>query len=138
MQGDDFDSDVEAEADRFFNFNFPAGTNRVTNLEFTVAQDENSSSQLNGSAGATVPTSLMRVFNYDNIPVSVDCDATRDMGYNDIVLVLDVTGSMADSPSSGGSSKISRLQTGAMGLFRALQGDDGSVTRTVSCPIRTR
>jgi hypothetical protein len=51
------------------------------------------------------------------------------MGHNDIMLVLDVTGSMADAPSSGGASKISRLREGAMGLYKALESDDGSITR---------
>jgi hypothetical protein len=43
--------------------------------------------------------------------------------------VLDVTGSMADAPSSGGASKISRLREGAMGLYKALESSDGSITR---------
>jgi hypothetical protein len=71
----------------------------------------------------------MRIFGYQAIPIEVSCDATRDMGHNDIMLVLDVTGSMADAPSSGGASKISRLREGAMGLYKALESDDGSITR---------
>jgi hypothetical protein len=85
-----------------------------------------------------VPTSLMRIFGYVNIPIEVACDATRDMGHNDIVLVLDVTGSMNCPPgvfnsACGGveqpGSRISRLRSGAIGLYRALDTDDGSVTR---------
>jgi Flp pilus assembly protein TadG len=129
MQGTDFNSDVEGEADKFFNFNFPAGTSNVTNLDFTIEQDSAKDTQLNGAASARVPTSLMRIFGYQAIPIQVSCDATRDMGHNDIMLVLDVTGSMADAPSSGGASKISRLREGAMGLYKALESDDGSITR---------
>jgi Flp pilus assembly protein TadG len=129
MQGTDFNVDVEGEADKFFNFNFPANTSHVSNLDFTIAQDSQKNTQLNGAASAKVPTSLMRIFGYQNIPIKVSCDATRDMGHNDIMLVLDVTGSMADAPSAGGSSKISRLRTGAMGLYKALESDDGSITR---------
>lgn len=129
MQGADFNDDVEAEANKFFNFNFPAGTSNVSDLQFTVEQDSAKDTQLNGAASALVPTSLMRIFGYRNIPIHVSCDSTRDMGHNDIMLVLDVTGSMADKPSSGGDSKIKRLREGAMGLYKALESDDGSITR---------
>ena len=129
MQGADFNDDVEAEANKFFNFNFPAATSNVSDLQFTVEQDSAKDTQLNGAASALVPTSLMRIFGYRNIPIHVSCDSTRDMGHNDIMLVLDVTGSMADKPSSGGASKISRLREGAMGLYKALESNDGSITR---------
>lgn len=129
MQGTVYNTAVEDEANKFFYFNFPKGTSNVSNLVFTVGQDTTTKSQLNGAASANVPTSLMRIFGYTQIPISVSCDATRDMGHNDIMLVLDVTGSMASAPSTGGASKISRLRTGAMGLYKALESDDGSVTR---------
>jgi Flp pilus assembly protein TadG len=129
MQGTNFNDDVEGEARKFFNFNFPAATPNVTNLVFDIEPDATKNTQLNGSASALVPTTLMRIFGYANIPVHVSCDAVRDMGHNDIMLVLDVTGSMADAPSSGGASKISRLREGAMGLYKALESDDGSITR---------
>ena len=82
-----------------------------------------------GAASATIPTSLMNIFGIRTLNISVNCDARRDMGNNDIVLVLDVTGSMAQSPSNGGGTKIGRLRTGAVGLYRALKDSNGSVTR---------
>ncbi len=129
MQGSDFNQNVETEGKKFFKFNFPDGTAGVATPVFELVQDNNSSSQLIGTASASVPTSIMRIFGFTTIPLKVDCNATRDMGHNDIVLVLDVTGSMNDAPTGGGSSKISRLRTGAKGLFHALDNDDGSVTR---------
>jgi Flp pilus assembly protein TadG len=129
MQGTTFNQNVEDEATKFFDFNFPEGTSGTTGREFEVAQDQQNQSQLLGSASALVPTSLMKIFGYANIPLEVACDATRDMGHNDIALVLDVTGSMAQAPSGGGASKISRLRTGALGLYRALDSGDGSITR---------
>jgi Flp pilus assembly protein TadG len=134
MQGTVFNQDVKDEAQKFFNFNFPAGTSNVSNLTFTIAQDKDEDNQLDGVASALVPTTLMKIFGYRNIPIQVDCNATRDMGHNDIALVLDVTGSMADPPSSGGASKISRLREGAMGLYKALESDDGSITRFAIIP----
>jgi Flp pilus assembly protein TadG len=129
MQGTTFNQAVEDEADKFFEFNFPDGTSGTTGVEFEVAQDQQNQSQLLGSASALVPTSLMKIFGYANIPLEVACDATRDMGHNDIALVLDVTGSMNENASGGGGTRIQRLRTGALGLYRALDSGDGSITR---------
>ena len=137
MQGTTFNQNVEDEADKFFDFNFPDGTSGTTGIEFEVAQDQQNQSQLLGSASALVPTSLMKIFGYANIPLEVACDATRDMGHNDIALVLDVTGSMnCPAGTAGGcggveqvGSKIGALRTGALGLYRALDSGDGSITR---------
>ena len=129
MEGTEFDESVENEAQRFFDFNFPAGTVGSFDVDFEVVQDEDDESQLLGTASASVPTSLMRIIGVDQLDIAVACDAKRDMGHNDIVLVLDVTGSMAQAPSNGGGTKIERLREGAAGIFRALEGDDGSIIR---------
>lgn len=137
MQGTTFNDAVEAEADKFFDFNFPQGTSGSTGIDFTVEQDTQNRSQILGVAEAAVPTSMMRIFGFQQIPLSVSCDATRDMGHNDIVLVLDVTGSMNCPPGVAGGcdgvertgSKISLLRSGALGLYRALDSGDGSITR---------
>ncbi|QZH75810.1 MAG: VWA domain-containing protein [Erythrobacter sp.] len=129
MTGTTFNQSVEDEGERFFDFNFPDGTAGSTEVTFELEQDENNAGELNGLATATIPTSLVRIIGIDEIPISVDCDATQDMGHNDIVLVLDVTGSMNDAPSNGAGTKIERLREGAIGLFRAMESDDGSITR---------
>lgn len=129
MQGTTFNASVRDEADKFFYFNFPVGTANVTNLAFSIAANPAKLTELDGKASADVPTALMQIFGYRTIPIEVVCNATRDMGHNDIMLVLDVTGSMAAPPSAGGASKISRLRQGAMGLYRALETNDGSIVR---------
>lgn len=129
MDGTEFTQAIEDEAHRFFDFNFAAGTSGVAEIDFEVLQDEDDPSQLIGTAQAIVPTSLMRIAGVHELPISVNCDAKRDLGHNDIVLVLDVTGSMAQAPSNGGGTKIGRLREGAIGLYRALEAGDGSITR---------
>ncbi len=129
MDGTNFTTAVEDEAERFFEFNFPEGTVGATDLEFEVDQDDTDETQLLGTASANIPTSLMRIAGINQLPISVQCDAKRDMGHNDILLVLDVTGSMADAPSNGGGTKIGRLREGAAGIFRGLESDDGSIIR---------
>ena len=129
MTGTQFGDSEKGQAKKFFDFNFPNGLYNTKNLKFNVAQNSSAASELKGTASADVPTSLMRVFNYTEISISVSCNAKKDLGHNDIVMVLDVTGSMNDNPSTGGGSKISKLRTGASGLYRALEANDGSTTR---------
>ncbi len=129
MTGTEFNSDVQDDGQQFFDFNFPEGTAGATNVNFTMTPDANNAGELDGSASATIPTSLVRIIGVNDVDISVDCDATQDMGHNDIVLVLDVTGSMNQAPSNGSGTKIERLREGTMGLFRAMESDDGSITR---------
>lgn len=136
MAGTSFTSADTATANRYFDFNFPAETMGATNITFNIGQDSGDPSALVGDASATVPTSLMKIFSYDEIDISVDCNVKRDLGNNDIMVVMDVTGSMNCPPGTAGGcngveqagSKVSRLRSGAMGLYRALQ--DGSNART--------
>ena len=130
MDGNFWKEANEAEARKFFNFNFPNGTMGAQSVNFTVGKDPEDNAQILGVAKATIPTALMHIFGFDNIPLEANCDAKRDLGHNDVVLVLDVTGSMANAPSSGGGTKIARLQQGALGLYRALMNEEnGSITR---------
>lgn len=130
MTGTRWTSANETEGRKFFDFNFPAGLMGTQNLSFTIAQDPDDEAQVNGSASADVPTALMHIFGFDTIGIAAKCDAKRDLGHNDVMLVLDTTGSMGRTPSIGGDTKIVRLRTGTRGLYRALEGGTtGSITR---------
>lgn len=131
MDGTRWTSANEAEADKFFDFNFPEGTLGARDRVFDIGKDPLDNTQLLGEASATIPTMLMYIFGYDAIPIEAECNAKRDLGHNDVMLVLDTTGSMAQRPSTGGSKdKIELLRTGTAGLFRALDDtSNGSITR---------
>ena len=129
MEGTDWKNKNKQEAQKFFDFNFPANSYNARNIKFDIDQNASDSQELIGSASASIPTAIMKIFGYDTIEIAVSCDAKREQGHNDVVLVLDVTGSMNDAPSTGGASKISRLRTGAAGLYRALDDDANSETR---------
>ncbi|NVE93541.1 pilus assembly protein [Altererythrobacter lutimaris] len=128
MEGTDWKNKNKQEAQKFFDFNFPGNAYGARNTKFDIDQNASDSQELIGTASASIPTSIMKIFGYDTIEIAVSCDAKREQGHNDVVLVLDTTGSMNDAPSAGGASKISRLRTGASGLYRAL--DDGSNSET--------
>ncbi len=133
MAGTTFTSDNTATANRFFNFNFPVGTMDAKNVSFAVAPDPGDAATV--TATAEIPTSLMRIFGKERVEIEVNCNATRELGSNDLMLVLDVTGSMLCEPGVAGTctetsdSKIRRLRTGAMGLYRALDSADAGQTR---------
>lgn len=129
MLGTAWTTDAAGEAQRFFDFNFPSTTMNAQNLSFTITQDATDLAQVNGVASADIPTTVMSLFGNESIPINVTCNAKQDYGNNDIMLVLDVTGSMNSAPSSGGSSKISMLRTAAVELYRTLEGATNTRTR---------
>lgn len=130
MSGITWTSAVEDEADRFFDFNFPSGTMEAENLSFDVEQDSDDLAQINGEASANIPTTIMQMFGKETMPIEVECNAKHDYANLDIMLVLDVTGSMNCAPGIPGGcggiesigSKASRLRTGANSLYTALEG----------------
>lgn len=130
MNGNLWKDSNEAEAHKFFDFNFPTGMMGVQSISFTVDQDADDKAQLVGAAAASLPTKMMYIFGFDAIPIEANCNAKRDLGHNDVMLVLDTTGSMRSAPSIGGDSKIKRLRMGAAGLYRALDDDtNDAITR---------
>ncbi|RJY08532.1 TadE/TadG family type IV pilus assembly protein [Aurantiacibacter aquimixticola] len=134
MRGTEFTAASEREARKFFDFNFAEGSLRTSDREFNITQNPSDRQELLGSASASFPTFIMQIFGFDSMDLSVDCEAKRDEAHNDIALVLDVTGSMADSPVAGGQSKIELLQNGALGLYRALADAPNSQTRYAIVP----
>lgn len=138
MTGTNFTNADRATAIKFFNFNFPSGTMSAKNINFAIQQNGGDLATLEGTASAKIPTSLMQIFSFKEIDISVDCNVKRDLGNNDIMVVLDVTGSMNCDPGhfpnhvdcdGDSNSKIARLRNGAMGLYRALQ-DGTNTSRT--------
>ena len=134
MVGTFFTDKARAEANKFFEFNYDEGTLRAQDLNFQVERNARNVQELIGFASMNVPTSIMHIFGFESIPVSVSCDAMRDQAHNDIAVVLDVTGSMTYPASGGGGTKISLLRNGAKGLYRALANAPNSKTRFALIP----
>ena len=107
---------AKPEAMKFFNFNFPQGF--MGTQPFTPVITHPDTGMVKVTASTTVPTTIMRMFDFTEIPINVDCDATQNFDNIDIVLVLDVTGSM-DSTLSG-EKKIVSLRKAVMALYDEL------------------
>ncbi|MGB1026340.1 MAG: VWA domain-containing protein, partial [Rhodospirillaceae bacterium] len=73
------------------------------------------------SAGAEIPTTFMALFGMDSLSVSAEAEVTRRMTALDLVLAIDMSGSMRNS-ASGGGSRISAARTAAKDLVDILFG----------------
>ena len=137
MAGSQWSTAAQQDGERFFAFNFPSSTMNASDVSVTVAQNATDASTVDVTASASIPTSVMSLFGRDTIAISVSCSADEDYGNNDIMVVLDVTGSMNCQPGVSGScgnsertgSKASRLRDSAGALYRALEGAENTRTR---------
>jgi Flp pilus assembly protein TadG len=123
------DATVRSEALKFFRFNFETGetgrTPAFNVASFTPTVDDGANSAVVVSASTTVPTTLMSMFGYTQVPISVNCNARQDFVNTDIVLVLDTTGSMSSDTSgneqnSGPTSKIAGMRSAVLALYDEL------------------
>lgn len=123
MTNDTLTSTVTSEATKFFNFNFPQ--NSYQTAAFTPSVTRPSSGVVAVSASTTIPTAIMKIFGFTSLPISVSCNASLNFVNTDVLLVLDVTGSMAEdvngnSTSTVADQKITALKDAVMALYDAL------------------
>jgi Flp pilus assembly protein TadG len=121
---------ADTRGKQMFNFNFkPADyeatlTKGATATPFYAYAD--SKGKVIGTASATIPTTLMKIFGNETMTFTVKCNADFQVPNIDTVLVLDVTGSMADCPddsncNSNSSSKIAGLKTAVKSFYDTLE-----------------
>ena len=86
------EKNAQEAADQFFKANFPSGYMGATVSRITTSPVHSSDGSwiISVSASASVPTSFVRVFGWDNISVGASAETTvRSL---DMVLVLDCSG----------------------------------------------
>ncbi|MBT0671048.1 hypothetical protein HT136_21990 [Novosphingobium profundi] len=113
-------SDVSMIGNRFFNLNFADGAYGSQSRTFTMALESDFS--ISGQATVLVPTTIMRVFGQTQISVAVKCEAKLNYSNTDVMMVLDTTGSMADTNPSDTESKISILRRVVKNFHTQLEG----------------
>ena len=123
MSNEDIET-AKPEANKFFNFNFPQGYMGTAAFTPTITKPDTGTVKV--EAQTSVPTTLMRIFTKTSIPIKVDCDATQNFDNIDIVLVLDVTGSMDNSIN--GEKKIVSLRKAVMALYDELASAQTQLT----------
>jgi Flp pilus assembly protein TadG len=129
------DTNAKTQATNFFKINLKNGAYGATVVPITVTDVTSNgvaTGTVSGSASATVPTTLMKIFGKSTIAMAATCEATLQVANNDVMFVLDVTGSMncsaADTASTcsnnGGVEKtdarIKALRTAVVDFYDTL------------------
>lgn len=104
-------------AQNYFNANYTADASFGTPAALTVTPGNNSVSL---SASVDVPTTLMNVAGIRTLPVGYSAEIVWGQTKLWVALVLDNTGSMSETDSTG-TSKISALKTATHQLLTMLQ-----------------
>lgn len=105
---------------RFFNLNFRDGAYGTENRQFTMSLEQDYS--ISGTATVDVPTTIMQIFGNTNVPVSVNCEARLNFSNTDVMMVLDTTGSMAQTNPSDPDTRIGVLRTVVKSFWNQLEG----------------
>jgi len=119
------DKTVRSEALKFFRFNFETGETgkkpAFNVASFSPKIDDGTNSAVVVSASTKVPTTLMSMFGYNAVPISVTCSAQQDFVNTDIMLVLDTTGSMAQKAVyTDSQTKIEGIRSAVLALYDEL------------------
>ncbi|HYD24258.1 MAG TPA: Tad domain-containing protein [Croceibacterium sp.] len=120
--------DDAAEAGvRFFNLNFQNGSYGSQERAFAMTLEEDYS--ITGRASVSVPTTLMAIFGKPAMPVTVECQAQLNMANTDIMMVLDVTGSMAQINSGDSVTRMEALKATVRNFYDQLAAAAPATTR---------
>nr|WP_137678374.1 Tad domain-containing protein [Parerythrobacter lutipelagi] len=119
--------EVEEIGDRFFNINFRDGNYATEDREFRMTLERDQS--ISGVAEVNVPTSVMGIFGVDVVPVAVSCEAQMNFSNVDVMMALDVTGSMRHTNSGDSKSRIDSLKDVIRDFHSNLESNKGSGIR---------
>ncbi len=108
-------SDVSEVGERFFNINYRVGAYGTENRQFTMTLDNDYS--ISGTATVDVPTTIMGIFGFTNVAVAAECQARLNFSNTDVMMVLDTTGSMAQTNPGDAVSKIAALKATVTAFF---------------------
>lgn len=110
-------TDLTAVATKYINLNF-AQNNLGATLGAVTATANADNSIITVTASATVATSFTKIFNRSNVVVDASSEITRASRGMELVLVLDVTGSMnsAVNPAVSSVTKLAALKTAVAGM----------------------
>ncbi len=106
----------------FFAANFPPGYLGATVTGPVITADADQET-LELTASARVPTSFMRVLGHQEMTVSAYAQVKRELIALDVVLAIDMSGSM-NSGAIGGGSRIAAARTAAHTLIDILFGTE--------------
>jgi len=117
-----FSANRDADIQMYFDANFPPGylgatvTGPITNVD---ANNE----VITLTASATINTTFMHLFGFNSLNVAAETEVTRQTQMLDVVLAIDMSGSMGSS-AGGGGTRIEAARNAATELVNILFGAD--------------
>lgn len=111
----------DAEIQMFFNANFPPGFLGAT-VTGPIIQISPDNETLTLTASAKIDTTFMKVLGFQDLTVSTTTEVTRETTYLDVVLAIDMSGSMTSS--TGGQTRIAAARAAATDLVNILFGNN--------------
>lgn len=118
-------------AEGFFDANIQADPYGATGLTRSFTED---AGKVMGTASATVPMTLMRIFGNESQTLTVSCDAEMRLPNTDVMFVLDVTGSMGETPSGDSQTKIQSLRVAVKCFYEIVARLDSDANCTTGAP----
>lgn len=112
---------------RFFNINYRNGAYWTENRSFEMTLEADYS--ISGTASVDVPTTLMTLFGYNEVGITVDCEAKLNFSNTDIMFVLDTTGSMAWTNPGDSAPRIDILKKVVKDFHTQIEGSKSPGTR---------
>lgn len=110
-----YNAAAKGRADTFFATNFDETNEGASNTSFVTTTPDNGNT-IEGTASTTVDTVVMRIFNFDEIDLSVTCTASLSVGNSDVMMVLDTTSSMAGN-LDGTQTRIQALRAAMKSFY---------------------
>lgn len=139
MIDDNFLPEHRIIGERFFDQNFNDGM--FSTEERVRNYTTNGDGRVDGTASATLPTSIMAIFGYDELDLSVACSAEINISNTDIMFVLDVTGSMNcpdTNPGCGNNNNVEASTALIRGLRAAVMSFYDTVDEATSPAAQVR
>lgn len=118
MAGGTYSTAAQQEAQKMFAHNFSDNAYGSSGVTFTTRADGPTS--VAGTASATLPTALMQIFDFDEFDLAVNCAAKLEISNTDVMLVLDVTGSMATVNAGDSVNRMDALKSATMNFYDVL------------------
>lgn len=119
--------DVATVGNRMFNLNFGDGSYGTTARSFDMTLEEDFS--ITGAATVDVPTTIMNLFGYRVVDVTVNCQARLNFSDTDIMFVLDTTGSMNETNPDDTMPRIAVLRDTVKSFYAQVEGSKSPQTR---------
>lgn len=128
--GTPLDAAAASQARAFFQNNFRTGWFQNQDTDFkpnkaAIGTDSTVANAVSGTATTLVPMTIMAIFGIVSQKIAVSCQAVYDLADTDVMFVLDTTGSMSVTASSGseGGAQVYTRDDGIQAYFRQEQTD---------------